>query len=219
MNLFCKNSICILGILFISLSSFRNFSIQTNDDPLLGWDKSVLKQANTAASVTYLSAEEKKLIFYTNLCRLQPKLFCQTVLADYLKNNPDMSVDQATLAKLKSQLINETPCGTLAPDKQLCTIAHNFAQKMGQEGERGHADFQNRINPVLNRYNRVGENCDYGNTQAIDAFMHLLIDKSDPVNLMHRKNLLDPKFTAVGISGQPHTKYKWNYVMDFGGQG
>lgn len=203
---------------FMLISAFSNLPTQTNSNPLSGWDKNVLKQANTAAGANYLSDEERKLIFYTNLCRLEPKLFSQTILTDYLKNNPEQGVEQSFLSSLKKQLANTTPCGVLVPDEQLCGIAKSFAKKMGAEGKIGHADFQNRMKPIMDKYNRVGENCDYGNATGLDAFIHLLIDKSDPVNLGHRKNLLDPAFTAIGVSEQPHKKFQYNFVMDFGGQ-
>jgi len=212
----CLFSIAI--IFFILLSSFKGVSIQVDDNPLSGWDKDIIRQANSGAGAAYLSTEEKKLIFYTNLCRLQPKLFCQTVLTDYLKKNPDKSPESTALASLKKQLMEAKPCSALLPDEQLYTIAHDFAKKMGEEGKTGHVDFQNRMKPVMSHYNRVGENCDYGYSLGIDAFMSLLIDKSDPVNLGHRKNILDPNFTAIGVSEQPHKVYQWSYVMDFGGQ-
>src|SRR5579863_7017843 len=188
-NTILVNSVVVAA--FALLTSFHT-PIQDEGNPLSGWDRNVLLQANSAASVAYLSGEEKKLIFYTNLCRLKPKLFCQTVLADYLNKYPDPTLGQPTIAALKRQLIMQDPCGALAPDEQLCTIARDFATKMGEEGGTGHADFQNRMKPVMDRYNRVGENCDYGHNLAVDAFMNLLIDKSDPANLAHRKNILDP---------------------------
>lgn len=207
-------SICL--VLYPVITSFTiQPPIQTNTDPLSGWNKNVLKQANTAVSATYLSYEEKKLIFYTNLCRLQPKLFCQTVLATYLKTH---ICKPAQAESLKKQLNIEKPSVALVPDKELCKIAHDFAKKMGEDGKEGHADFQSRMQPVMSRYNRVGENCDYGNKLPLDAFMHLLIDSSDPVHLAHRKNILDPHFTAIGVALEPHKTYQWNYVMDFGGQ-
>ncbi len=213
----CKSFILLAGITLVSfvfLSSFQGFTKQTNKDPLSGWDKSILQQANTAINFPTLSDEEKKLIFYCNLCRLKPKLFCETVLADYLNTHPDKS---AQIASLKRELNKDKACGVLNPDKQLCVMAHDYAWKMGEEGKEGHLDFQKRFKPVLNRYTRVGENCDYGYKLAIDALMHLLIDSSDPVNLGHRKNILDANFTAIGVSCQPHKTYQWNYVMEFGG--
>ena len=213
-----KNFAFMLGMLimvFLSLTSFRNSNIQNNNDPLSAWDKDILRQANSASAVPYLSDEEKKLIFFTNLCRLQPKLFCTTtVLADYLKTHPN---NTSFMANLKKQLMQSKSIVALVPDKELCTMAHDFAKKMGQEGKEGHPDFQKRMQPVMSRYHRVGENCDYGDTTAISAFMNLLIDTSDPVSLGHRKNLLDPNFTSIGVSRQPHKTYRWNFVMDFGG--
>jgi uncharacterized protein YkwD len=195
-------------------TSFKGIKHQTDSDPLSGWDKDVLKKANTAEAVSYLTDEEKKLIFYTNLCRLKPKLFCRTVLTDYLKNHEDNS---AQVTSLKRELNLDKPCGVLVPDVELCTMAHDYAKKMGEEGKEGHIDFQKRMKPLMSRYNRVGENCDYGYNLAIDAFIALLIDSSDPVNLGHRKNLLDANFKAIGVSCQPHKTYRWNYVMEFGG--
>ncbi len=211
-----KGSAFLPGIVIafcMFLVSFQSAQQQSNE-LLKGWDRDLLRQANSASDVTYLTDEEKKLILYCNLCRMKPKQFCQTILADYLKQHPD----QANAASgLRVQLMVAKSIAPLSPDKELCSIAHDFAKKMGAEGKEGHADFQKRIKSVMSRYNRVGENCDYGNKLAIDACMNLLIDSSDPVNLGHRKNILDINFKAVGVSCQPHKTYHWNYVMDFGG--
>jgi len=211
-----KNALLILGIVLTLFSLFPSFRVisQTIDNSLSGWDKDALSQANTAANVSYLSDEEKKLIFYTNLCRLKPKLFCQTVLGDYLKAHPN---NTPQVASLKRELNTNKGCGALVPDEELYTIARDFATKMGIEGKEGHVDFQKRVKPLMSRYNRVGENCDYGDYLALDAFMDLLIDSDDPINLGHRKNILDPKFTDIGVSGQTHKTFRWNYVMDFAG--
>ncbi len=203
----------ILGIAVVLMPSIK-LAVQTNDDPLASWDKDVLKQANTAESVSYLSGEEKKLIFYTNLCRLQPKLFCQTVLEDYLKNPPAMVKGSAGL---KRTLMADKACGALVPDEDFCKMAKIYVEKMGKEGKEGHLDFEQRMKPFMKKYMRVGENCDYGNELGLDAFMHLLIDQSDPVSLGHRKNLLDINFKAIGVAGAPHKTYRFIYVMDFGG--
>lgn len=204
----------INGIVLTLLVLFSSFQAQTNRDALAGWDKDVLKQANTAANVSYLSEDEKKLIFYTNLCRLRPKLFCQTVLADYLKTHDEKA---AQVASLKRQLNADKSCGVLNPDEKFSKMAHEYATKMGKEGKTGHIDFQGRMKPFMKQFNTVGENCDYGNADALDAFMNLLIDSSDPVNLGHRKNILNVNFKAVGVARSPHKTFGWNYVMDFGG--
>ncbi|HTA28146.1 MAG TPA: CAP domain-containing protein [Bacteroidia bacterium] len=203
----------ILGIAVVLMPSIKLLA-QSNNDPLATWDKDILKQANTAASASYLSDEEKKLIYYTNLCRLQPKLFCQTVLEDYLKNHPDMVKGSVGL---KHTLMADKACAVLVPDEEFCKMAKTYATKMGKEGKEGHLDFEQRMKPFMKKYMAVGENCDYGNELGLDAFMHLLIDQSDPVSLGHRKNLLDINFKAIGVAGAPHKTYRFNYVMDFGG--
>jgi hypothetical protein len=130
-------SALLIGAIVLSftlLTSFRGASIQVADDSLSSWDKAVLKQANTAESVTYLSDEEKKLIFYTNLCRLKPKLFCQTVLADYLKTHIDKP---AQIASLKKQLNEDKAMDVLVPDQELSIAASRFAMRMGEQGKTG----------------------------------------------------------------------------------
>jgi uncharacterized protein YkwD len=62
----------------------------------------------------------------------------------------------------------------------------------------------------------MAENCDYGNNKAFDIVMSLLIDEDVP-SLGHRENILDPEYKYVGTSIQPHKRYDWNCVIDFGG--
>ena len=201
-------------MLCILFSSFK--SRQAAIDPLSGWDKEILKQANTADTVSYLSPEEKKLIFYTNLCRLKPKLFCQTVLEDYLAMHPDSS-NESDVSNLKNELNEDRACNALIPDSELCTMAHDYAKKLGEEGLKGHIDFDARFEHIMERFNHAGENCDYQDSTAIDAFMKLLIDSRVP-GYGHRESLMDGKFTSIGVSLQPHIKYKWTFVMEFAGK-
>ena len=163
-----------------------------------------------------MSTEEKKVIFYTNLCRLKPKLFEQTEVEDYVKKNKIAA--SASLSSLKEELNSGTPMVVLKPDKEIYTAASAYALKMGSEGKTGHEGFQDRMKGILTRYNRVGENCSYGDSLAIDCVLRLLIDNVDPVHLQHRKNMLDPNFTVIGVSKQPHKTYRWNIVMDFAGE-
>ncbi len=201
----------LTGITFVS--SLNKVKAQTTDQ-LAGWDKDIIAQANTGASLSYLSDEEKKLILYTNLVRLQPKMFCQTVLANYIKEHSDTSAEAVSI---QAELNAGNALPVLTPDKEMCTIAHDFAEKMGLQGKVGHPNFSIRMKPLMSRFNDVGENCNYGDEFALDAFMALLIDSSDPENLGHRKNLLDPNFTSIGVAKQPHKTYRWNFVMEFAG--
>ncbi len=49
-----------------------------------GWSKEELRQANTAKDVPYLSEEEKNIIFYTNLVRMDGERFFNTYFQDFV---------------------------------------------------------------------------------------------------------------------------------------
>ena len=93
---------------------------------------------------------------------------------------------------------------------------------MGKSGKAGHntssgKNFKSRIKTLTKTYSGIGENCDYReDDDALAIVFSLLIDK-DVSDLGHRKNILHPKFQFVGVSIQPHKKYNYNCVMDFGG--
>ena len=59
----------------------------------------------------------------------------------------------------------------------------------------------------------LGECCQYGNDEAVEIILSLLIDKDVP-SLGHRKILLG-KYTSAGVSIQPHKTYRFNTVLDF----
>ncbi len=63
----------------------------------------------------------------------------------------------------------------------------------------------------------MGENCDYGFEDPLTIVMRLLIDEGNP-NYGHRTTILDPNFKHIGVSIQPHTKWNFNCVQEFGGE-
>ncbi|MFZ4564796.1 MAG: hypothetical protein ACOYNU_15565, partial [Bacteroidales bacterium] len=52
------------------------------------WNVSAYQGANSAQNEDYLTDEEKKVYYYLNLMRMNPKLFADTYLG-YLKNSTD----------------------------------------------------------------------------------------------------------------------------------
>ena len=51
------------------------------------WDPEVIARANTAADFEYYSDEEKKVVFFMNLARLDGALFAETILDEYVESN------------------------------------------------------------------------------------------------------------------------------------
>jgi uncharacterized protein YkwD len=103
----------------------------------------------------------------------------------------------------------------LKPTRELFTIAMEHAITSGKKGTTGHQKFEKRYNPLMQNYSEVAENCAYGYEHAKDILIRLLIDEDIP-DLGHRKNILNPNFNAIGVSIQPHRKFRHNCVMSFG---
>ena len=178
------------------------------------WDVKTLEKANTAKNINYLTSEEKKVIQYCNLVRLNPKLFLETFAKSYLDSTKENNSYTKSLIKtLKSAKSSDA----LSPSENLYLLAKGHAIDFGKKGKTGHGNFDKRFMKMIQECNcTVGENCDYGNNKALDIVMSLLIDNDVP-DLGHRINILDPQYRNIGVSIQAHKKYEWNCVMDFSG--
>jgi uncharacterized protein YkwD len=176
------------------------------------WKNDVVKKANTAAACTYLTKEEKAVILYINLVRLEPKLFGNTYLKAYLDSTNEKNSYTRSLIKILETI---KPVNVLSPDQRLYDFAKAHAIKFGKEGKIGHGNYTERIARIKKEFGgTMAENCDYGNKIALDIVISLLIDENIKT-LGHRENILDPEFKFIGTSIQPHKKYEWSCVMDF----
>lgn len=178
------------------------------------WDVKTLEKANTAKNISYLTTEEKKVIQYCNLVRLNPKLFLETFVQKYLDSTKDNNNYTRSLIKT---LRSVKSTNLLYPSEKLYSLSKEHAIDFGKKGKTGHGDFDKRFMKFTQECDcAVGENCDYGSNNALDIVMSLLIDDDVP-DLGHRENILDPAYKNIGVSIQEHKKYDWNCVMDFNG--
>jgi hypothetical protein len=157
------------------------------------WNKPQYLVCNTAANTDYLSENEKTVIYILNLARMNPPLFAQTVVKAY----PDYSGNSRLLQSdyyigLLAFLKNKIPLPRLYPERSLFESARCHAETSGKTGYIGH--------------NRRTKDC--------KIVMDLLIDEGVP-SLGHRIILFRPH-TQIGVSIQPHKKYRWNAVLDLG---
>jgi|SRR6218665_2769586 len=195
-------------LLFVLLVSIQPAFGQ---QPAKAWDAATLAKANTAKDEKYLTKQEKEVILYLNLARLNPKLFGETYVKRYLDSTKDNN--SYTKSLLKALSITK-PMGVLVPNKNLWMFTKEHAIRSGKEGTIGHGNYKERLKKTefINLY--TAENCDYGNKRPIDIVMSLLIDE-DIKDTGHRNNILNPIYKQVGTSIQPHKSYGWNCVMDF----
>jgi len=205
----------LVAIFFaLTVNAQTGVDFDSREYPFKSWSKSDIKQAGTAQNVGYLTQEEQNVIFYCNLARLNGSLFAKTFVQRYIDEN---KVKKNKYVKsLMKQLKDVEDLTMFSSQKDLYQIAKGHAIKSGKSGHTGHKKFEKRFKNVLGTYKSVGENCDYGNDKALDIVMALLIDDGIK-DLGHRKNILSTTYQSLGVSIQPHKKYEYNCVMDFGG--
>jgi uncharacterized protein YkwD len=198
----------------VLLSSFINS--QAKKYPFDLWKAEELARANTAKDVTYLTENEKQVIYYTNLARINPKLFSETYAQRYIDSTGEADTyTRSLMATLRKQ----SPLAALKPDALLSAAAAAHAEASGKKGITGHAGDDKRSKQANEAgYKYWGENCCYGDESALENVMQLLIDQ-DIANLGHRKNMLNENYTHLGTAVRVHKKYEWNCVQDFGGVG
>ncbi len=176
-----------------------------------GWEQAVIDRANTAQKDDYLSEEERNVILLTNLARTDGSLYTETILARWLKGKKSSRYTRSLIRELK----NTSGLTLLTSQKDLYNIAKGHAVVSGKRGTAGHQRFEKRFGPVMTTYTMVAENCAYGYDHAVDIVNSLLIDEGIK-SLGHRKNMLNPDFNSIGVSIEPHKKFRYNCVMDFG---
>lgn len=197
--------------LFFSINS-----VSGQDQVWDQWDPELLEKANTAAEIKYYSDEEKKVVFFMNLARLDGNLFAETLLDAYVTANGIKN--SSYLRSLYRDLRKVEDLPLLIPEADLTSIAQSHATESGRTGHVGHKGFEKRFEPYMGApYTNVGENCSYGYANAIDIVITLLIDEGVK-NVGHRVNILKPEFNSVGVAIRPHKKYRFNCVIDFGKQ-
>lgn len=182
--------------------------------PFSKWDDKLIEKAKTFQDDDKIGGLERELILYTNLCRLNPKLFADTYVKKYVDENG-----------LKSNYVNslirdlkKTPkLDVLRYDRDLYYCARAHAESNGKKGLEGHQNFSARFKKYASQYRTKGENCDYGSNDPLEVLMNLLIDEDVP-DLGHRHNILEKDYKFIGVSYAPHKKYDHNVVMCFGGQ-
>ena len=163
--------------------------------------------------------EERELVKLTNKVRTQPQHFLNMTLKPYLLKKGIDTLNNRYAASLVTDLRKQSSAAPLIRSSYLTRKARLFAKDMGAMGAVGHSskklgNLSNRLRRYRNGY--IGENCSYGYSNALDILMQLLIDEDVP-SLGHRKNILNPKFSRVGVAIEGHKRYIWNCVMDFGG--
>ena len=175
------------------------------------WNDPKFLKCNTAVNVTYLTGEEKKLIYILNLLRADPKLFANTVVAKYpdyvnrplLKTIPEYQSLLDTLRVIRSLPL-------LYPDSLCFESAKCHAISSGQKAYVGH---ERQTDECRAKKHHQGECCQYGYHEALAIVMALIIDQN--VSSLGHRFLCLSNYGRIGLSIQPHKSFGSNAVLDF----
>ncbi|MFH0895799.1 MAG: CAP domain-containing protein [Bacteroidota bacterium] len=205
-------------LVFLTLCFFSAYSQKTDSTryPFSKWTPDVLKAASVNQDITYMTAEEKKVIFLMNLARMNGKLFCQTYAQMYFDQQDTVDYKNRYVSTLIDELEKLPKLPPFKCDKDLYESSHSHAVDMGISGKIGHTNYTKRMAAANKKFATTGENCDYGNNDALEIVMSLLIDE-DVYDFGHRRNIFDKEYSYTAVSIQPHKEFEYNCVMDFGG--
>ncbi len=203
----------VLGTILLSWNPAPDKEITTPfSDYHAAWNHAKYQASNTAINTTYLTSDEKEMIYILNLIRQYPKQFKETILAQWPALSHNRKLANSTYYKsLVKTLDTMKPVGILEPDELAWKSALCHAKTSGKTGYVGH---DRQTTTCQNLINLRGECCHYGFEKPIDVVLSLLIDENVP-SLGHRKIMLSGNYQKVGISKQPHKTYRTNTVMDF----
>lgn len=196
------------------------FTVPGEQYPFSKWDAATLEKANSAKDAAGYTDEEKKVVYYMNLVRLNPELFLKTYYQKYIDST---KTKETTFTRsLKNDLtVKYKPMGILTVKDDLSEEAKTHAEDTGKKGNLGHftsdgKSYEFRMKKIKETYKTYAENCDYGNKDGLSIVMHLLIDEGNG-SIDHRKNILEKKYEFTGTSIQAHKKEKWTCVIELAG--
>jgi hypothetical protein len=210
-------------VLFLSITLFAK--AQT-------WSQAEYNRANTAVNANYLTSEEKNIIMYINLIRLEGEKFYYTFLQDYINNYNSKVKKYRNYNKLKITPNNSyyvsllkhvkgiKNLSLLYPNDKLASLSKAHAQDLNLNNLADHTSSNgDSFSKRLSKYfagKPMSENISFGYYNSLDIVCQLLLDCGVP-SLGHRFVLLDQKsnLNTVGVNIQSHPSYTWCAVIDY----
>ena len=187
-----------------SLSAISQGKVDLKDKPFAyqyPTDSTLWQTLAKDEAFRWLSQQEKEFFYWTNVFRRDPKKFYDIQVTEFLRQYPEANTAEAR--SLKADLSQAKPLGLLLADSGLNKMAQTHARDLaGRGGVVSHYSangkgFVERIKEA-GRYRCGAENIFVGSPDALEALIILLIDHG-VANKGHRKNLMDPMFTLMGV--------------------
>ena len=113
------------------------------------------------------------------------------------------------------------PVQPLIPSKGMSYGANDHVKDQSKTGATGHEGSDGSSSAIrVNRYGKwdkiIGENIDYGNGNATNIVISLLVDDGVP-SRGHRKNIMNSDYAVTGVAVGTHKVYKKMCVITYAG--
>jgi len=163
---------------------------------------------------------DREVLQYVNEMRRDPKAFYRKYIPDYIKAHPERRFTSQYTHSLKKKMLSTDPLPVFESSSPLKRCAsrqyHYLAQFKGRRltHEQGSVSFAERMKQA--GLHCLAENLyDADGPKALEVVIDLLIDQHIP-SLGHRKNLMNPMYTHIGIVSGTPAGGRTIVVMDFG---
>lgn len=180
---------------------------QPDEDPeysRLMLSKYTNRDTSCANKTTWLTAEEKKIYYYLNYARLNPKAFCNK----YVLPKLEYDSNNAYILTLVDYLYTMIPRNAIMPDKAQYDAAKCHAETSGVLGYVGHSRQSDKCKSKF-----LGECCSYGVSDPLGIVLQLLIDNG--VSSLGHRYICLGWYEVSGIAIAPHKGFGINTVLDF----
>lgn len=155
--------------------------------------------------------------YWTNYSRANPRRFYDSVIVPLLIFMPNLNGGNAR--SLKNELYGSPSLPMLRPNKDLMKVAEDFAEEMASKNappshnSPSGSTFQSRMESIKIKL-CAGENISWGKPKTLLMLALLYIDEG-VADLGHRRSLLNPAFTEMGIAHNVYSDGKFMVVQDF----
>ncbi len=225
---FFFNNACAQEEHSVHLQDFDGFNNQQYSEYIAkdGWP---VDQLNTAKGADYLSEDEKNMVLAMNLIRYDPPKYSKLYVYPRLQyfdgtlfrfpgRTPTRTKEGIeAVRELYMELLDTSPMPLFHPSPGMSRASKDHARYMKRTGDMSH-EGQGGMSARVSKYGQwqggMAENLHWGTSNAHEAIMSLMIDDSVK-NRGHRKNMLNPSYTKVGVGIEEHPRYRISYVINY----
>lgn len=175
----------------------------------------ILKFLDNYSEYKSLDSAQKEWFYWTNYSRSNPKRFWDSIVSPIITAYP--TLNNSFTSSLKKDLHAAGPLPSVKPNTNLLKVSETFSREMSSKNASpSHTSpsgvaFPDRMK-AAGIIKCAGENISFGPSNPLIMLVLLYIDEGVP-GLGHRRTLLNPTFTEMGIGISEYSDNKNSIVI------